>query len=104
MEIVAEAAQFGRTGGLNFGIPRVDLVPARRRAKDQEWLANSLLLRHSPVRSMRSASSNSERRRNRSQHRFCGPGSTRRTGGGAFVLRQFSTNRLTVRLVPRYPS
>ncbi len=28
----------------------------------------------------------------------------RQTGGGAFVLRQLSTNRLTVRSLPRYPT
>jgi hypothetical protein len=110
MQIAAEATHFRRTSGLNIGNPLIELGPGRSRTRTlnrcakRRLMANSLLLRHSSVRRTRSASSNSERRRNSSQHKFCGPGSMRRTGGGALVLRQFSTNRLTVRLLPRYPS
>jgi hypothetical protein len=74
------------------------------RCANRRLVANSPLRRHSSVSSTCSASSSSDRRRNSSQQRVWGPGSTRRSGGGAFVLRQFSTNRLTVRLLPRYPS
>jgi len=41
MEIVAEAAQFGRTGGLDIGNPLVELVPASLTDKDHESLCQS---------------------------------------------------------------
>jgi len=41
MEIVAEAAQFGRTGGLDIGNPLVELVPASLADKDHESLCQS---------------------------------------------------------------
>jgi hypothetical protein len=41
MEIVAEAAQFGRTGGLDIGNPLVELVPASLADKDHKSLCQS---------------------------------------------------------------
>src|SRR5437588_1132106 len=40
----------------------------------------------------------------RLKHRCSGGPGLRRTAGGGLVLRQLSTNRLTVRLPPRYPN
>src|SRR5262249_27045598 len=52
------------------------------RCASRRLASSSLLSWHKSPSKIRSASSSSERRRNNIQHSVCGPGSTRRTGGG----------------------
>jgi hypothetical protein len=47
MEIVAEAAQFGRTGGLDIGNPLVELVPASLATRTMNRCANRRLTANS---------------------------------------------------------